>query len=421
MLEIKGAIAKNTLSISSKKCLCSFLFAYVLFFYFLLIIFINLTSTITCKRKSDIKQHDFSMKMFDDIYINYKRYYNLIVLSFIIIVCSAIILDAESKNYGTLIFVIGIYYSWYLLTFNILLTYIFKARFWKLIWLSVFYIFLVTISLFLLDYFNFLYVPLLKSEAATSSRVMGIYFVCTSCVFFIGLGAKRIIEGIEENIISEKNAIGMQAAEIKALRLQINPHFLSNAHTKLNSLIRTDNIDKAIEYNTKIAALFRDTLASSTSEFTSLEAEFKWLQNYLEVEKDLFENLFDFSIETNNLPTSDFLFPSMLLQPLVENSIIHGFLPEWHKKVGFLKIELIEISSSIYQIIVRDDGVGFSLKKEVTPTHNSVSLQSINSRIALINQQNKVQLTLESFTSVYDNRGSEIRLTVIEKNTNSHI
>jgi sensor histidine kinase YesM len=242
-------------------------------------------------------------------------------------------LDTESKNYGTLIFVIGIYYCWYLLIFNILLTHIFKARFWKLIWLSVFYIFLVTISLFLLDYFNFLYVPLLKSEAATSSRVMGIYFVCTSCVFFIGLGAKRIIEGIEENIISEKNAIGMQAAEIKALRLQINPHFLSNAHTKLNSLIRTDNIDKAIEYNTKIAALFRDTLASSTSEFTSLEAEFKWLQNYLEVEKDLFENLFNFSIETNNLPTGDFLFPSMLLQPLVENSIIHGFLPEWHKKV----------------------------------------------------------------------------------------
>jgi LytS/YehU family sensor histidine kinase len=134
------------------------------------------------------------------------------------------------------------------------------------------------------------------------------------------------------------------------------------------------------------------------------------------VEKDLFENLFDFHIDTNNLALSEFHFPPMLLQPLVENSIKHGFMPEWNSKVGFLTIHVIEISDNSYQIIIEDNGIGYANAEEEKQGNNSVSTNSIKSRVDLLNDLGKINITLDTISPAFDNRGTKILITVVEIN-----
>jgi two-component system, LytTR family, sensor kinase len=144
-------------------------------------------------------------------------------------------------------------------------------------------------------------------------------------------------------------------ARMAALQNQINPHFLFNTLNSISSLVRFDP-DTAREMILKLATILR-RLTNSTDSFVSLREELEFIDNYLDIEvvrfgRDKLKVIKD--LDPGSLET---MVPSMILQPLVENSIKHGLAPKVEGGSITLRSRMIK---SRLVIEVEDDGVGMS-------------------------------------------------------------
>jgi sensor histidine kinase YesM len=144
--------------------------------------------------------------------------------------------------------------------------------------------------------------------------------------------------------------------ENKALRSQMNPHFIFNSLNSINSYIIKNKTDEASAFVTKFARLIRLILDNSMESSVLLERELMALNLYIEIENKRFENKFTWQIEVDpELDTSHLLVPPMVIQPYVENAIWHGLL---HKDTpGMLRIRLHK-RGSFLEIDIEDNGVG---------------------------------------------------------------
>ena len=115
---------------------------------------------------------------------------------------------------------------------------------------------------------------------------------------------------------------------LQALRSQMNSHFLFNVLSSLQYYILGEEMDKALYYLDQFAKLIRLTLAYASKEFISLEEELAYLKRYLEIENLRLNPEVKLRIKHNeNLDLQEIKIPPLLLQPFVENSLIHAFTP----------------------------------------------------------------------------------------------
>jgi sensor histidine kinase YesM len=126
----------------------------------------------------------------------------------------------------------------------------------------------------------------------------------------------------EQELRSQELALSASRSELKALRAQINPHFLFNALNAIAGLIHKDprRADQAVE---QLAEVFRYTLRGSESEWVALEDELDFVRSYLEVEQARFGARLAFRIELDPA-LGPLRIPTMILQTLVENAVKHG-------------------------------------------------------------------------------------------------
>ena len=144
--------------------------------------------------------------------------------------------------------------------------------------------------------------------------------------------------------------------ELKALRAQMNPHFIFNSLNSIGDYILKNDSQAASDYLGKFASLMRMTLENSDKKEISLVEDIELLKTYLSIEQKRFDHSFDFEIEvSDNLDADEVLIPPMLLQPFVENSIIHGLAPKENGgKINItFKTQKNELVCS-----VEDNGVG---------------------------------------------------------------
>jgi len=157
---------------------------------------------------------------------------------------------------------------------------------------------------------------------------------------------------------SEQSLFRQQLNELenKALRSQMNPHFIFNSLNSINSYIIKNKTDEASAFVTKFARLIRLILDNSMESSVLLEKELMALNLYIEIENKRFENKFTWQIEVDpELDTGHLLVPPMVIQPYVENAIWHGLL---HKdSPGMLSISL-QCRNGFLEIEIKDDGVG---------------------------------------------------------------
>jgi len=168
-------------------------------------------------------------------------------------------------------------------------------------------------------------------------------------------------------------------AQLSALRAQINPHFLFNALTTIGYLIQTAP-DKAFSTLMRLTQLLRGVLRS-TGEYSTLEAELKLIESYLEIEKARFEERLTVKIEV----PQDLLkirVPSLILQPLVENAVKHGISPS--KTGGEIGIfaRLENASGAVFlKLTVSDTGKGLNEKEFAERRQRGVGLNNIEQRL----------------------------------------
>ena len=178
----------------------------------------------------------------------------------------------------------------------------------------------------------------------------------------------------------------VNTSKITAIQSQMNPHFIFNALNSIQALVLKGDTDNSYGYINKFSHLMRRTLSNSEKDGIPLDEEIDLLTNYLELEKLRFREEFTYRIDCE--VDDDVYIPPMLLQPFVENSIIHGLLPkEGHKE---LHITFEQDGSAIRCTIV-DNGIGRMRAKEMAKRrnddHNSFATRSIDNRLKLLKKK----------------------------------
>ncbi len=154
----------------------------------------------------------------------------------------------------------------------------------------------------------------------------------------------------------EKLNIQMQQ---RLLRSQMNPHFTFNTLYAIQNEIK-ESPEEASNYLLKFSRLLRLILENSTQNYVQLNEELEALKKYIELQKLRFPNKFDFEIELQDIEEDDLIFiPPMLMQPMIENSIEHGFAGiDYHGKIKLT----LSMQQDFIACTVEDNGKGLSSK-----------------------------------------------------------
>ncbi len=212
-----------------------------------------------------------------------------------------------------------------------------------------------------------------------------------------------------ENREKEKAQVRQQLAdlEMKALRSQMNPHFVFNALNSVQNFILKNDTREASKYLTKFARLMRLILENSESPMVPLAREIELLRYYTELEQLRFNYRFsfDFQIDSSLSPESVSI-PGMLIQPHIENAIWHGLM---HKSApGHLWLRFLKADEKTLVCEIEDDGVGRAraaeIEKDRPKNHRSTGLANIRNRLDLLNAQLAEDIRLD-FEDLYDEQG----------------
>lgn len=177
--------------------------------------------------------------------------------------------------------------------------------------------------------------------------------------------------------LEEQERLLMQA-RLEALTSQINPHFLFNTLNSVSSLIRTDP-QAARVVVLKLSRILRRRLRQHDN-FASLRDELEFINDYLSIEMTRFGDKLRF-VENIDPDTLDMLIPSMLLQPLVENSIKHGLSSKIEG--GVITIETHRLAHGL-RMIVQDDGVGIPEEKLATLLSEGIGVSNVTERLKVL-------------------------------------
>ncbi|MEP7317944.1 MAG: two-component regulator propeller domain-containing protein [Panacibacter sp.] len=176
----------------------------------------------------------------------------------------------------------------------------------------------------------------------------------------------------------------MATLKQQALNAMMNPHFIFNALGSIQHYLNQNNAEKASFYLNRFARLIRKNLDTATRHFITLEDEIERLKLYLEIEKMRAGEKLSFSFTiAPGIETDVILVPSMMIQPFIENAIIHGILPL--QNGGTVHIEVAEKQDKIF-ISISDDGMGIknSLLSKTNYEHKSMGMEFISKRLHLL-------------------------------------
>jgi len=209
----------------------------------------------------------------------------------------------------------------------------------------------------------------------TSARAM--IFVVLATVLCVATPIKIWNNARIEHRLQEQEKL-LLAARIEALANQINPHFLFNTLASISSLIRTQP-DTARMLITKLSGLLR-RLMRSTDHFVTLREELESIDEYLDIEVIRFGPNLQV-VKQISPQTLDVIVPSLILQPLIENSIKHGLA----RKVGGGRITIRTVMSHGRTVIeVHDDGLGMSEERLEHALGGGIGLSNVNERLQTI-------------------------------------
>lgn len=168
--------------------------------------------------------------------------------------------------------------------------------------------------------------------------------------------------------------------EISVWRSKINPHFLFNSLNSIMALIKTNRNDNAIDYINDFSKVLRNTIQNSDKLFHTIDEEINYLESILNLEMIKRENKFQFSIHLDNPEMNNLFFPSLLLQPVIENSLKHGIKSNPNGKIG------IKFEQKNNKIIctVEDNGEGIIHSENKKTSHRSMGLELIQQKIKII-------------------------------------
>ncbi|WP_203255850.1 tetratricopeptide repeat-containing sensor histidine kinase [Hyunsoonleella ulvae] len=225
--------------------------------------------------------------------------------------------------------------------------------------------------------------------------------------------SEKMIAAKNEEIKTTKFRQQLGDLENKALRSQMNPHFIFNCMNSINRMIINNHSEDASALLTKFAKLIRLILENSESDMVFLQNELNMLQSYIQLEaltnqtKISFETSIDSNIEVDVIQ-----IPSMVLQPFIENAIWHGLM---NMKEGERIIKIaIKQDGDLLKCNIKDNGVGrekaLELKNSAVIKTKSMGLSITQRRLQLLSEEKFDEMI--SFTDMKDVKGQPIGTSV---------
>lgn len=204
-------------------------------------------------------------------------------------------------------------------------------------------------------------------------------------------------------------------AKLTALRAQMNPHFTFNTLNGIQNAMLNSSIAEATNYISKFSVLLRKILEGSEKLKNTISEELEMLKLYMELENLRFSNTIQFEINLDSSLNPEFAeIPTMVIQPFVENAIVHGLSG---KKGGAKRLEIsLKEKEAELICIVKDNGIGRKRAEEIKLkngfTHTSLGIKIANERLELLKSR---EIGEDFFTKIideYDDNGDAIGTTV---------
>ncbi|MEE9363629.1 MAG: histidine kinase [Cellulophaga sp.] len=253
------------------------------------------------------------------------------------------------------------------------------------------------------------------------SIVIAVLILLSSLFYFARLKAIKISEGVAAELREAQSRLVLEQkykeSELKALKSQMNPHFIFNALNSIQEYIITNKKNEASDYLGRFADLIRRYLNHSDSRSISLIEEVESLQMYLDLEALRFEKELSYSISlSKTLDNETIHIPTMMVQPYLENAIRHGLLHKKGKRkllVSFTKGE-----EGIVICVIEDNGVGrkrsVELNQKRDKNHKSFAEKATQERLDLINhgKEQKVGVLITDLFKQGEPSGTKIILSI---------
>jgi two-component system, LytTR family, sensor kinase len=196
------------------------------------------------------------------------------------------------------------------------------------------------------------------------------YFLLAAwCAFFIAMTQQHRTRVTELRLAEAETAA--HAAQVRALRYQVNPHFLFNTLNSLSSLVMSGRADRAEEMLMALSTFFRTSLSMDPSVDVSLAEEIALQRLYLDIEQVRFPDRLEVNIDIPD-DLTEARVPALILQPLVENAIKYG-VSATTERVD-LSIRARRLDGGRMQLDVTNRALGTRSKKGPAPTHQGTGL-----------------------------------------------
>ncbi|WP_321319904.1 tetratricopeptide repeat protein [Labilibaculum sp.] len=209
------------------------------------------------------------------------------------------------------------------------------------------------------------------------------------------LGAVAIVVSLRINRLRADHKI-MDLRQ-KVLLTQMNPHFLFNSLTAIQSFILDKKNVEANNYLSRLASLVRGILENSREEFVSLRTELETLKDYIGLQKLRFENEISYEFEIDkNIDQDQVLVPPMLAQPFVENALVHGMLRNNPNAKIQVKVSLTKNMDSL-RFQIKDNGIGIdeAKKNRQAKNHKSIATSIALDRVKIYNFKSSKKMYFE--------------------------
>ena len=223
---------------------------------------------------------------------------------------------------------------------------------------------------------------------------------------------KELIQSLQEKTNMQHEMLELEA---KALRSQMNPHFIFNCMNSIKALIQQKDEDNAVNYLTTFSKLLRTILQNLDKREISLYDELDTCRLYTQMESMRFDNKFSFSFVVDpDLDIKSIKVPALILQPFIENAIWHGVMPL--ETDGFINVSVVKMDDTII-CTIDDNGIGRELSKgrefrSQSSTHQSKGVKLTQYRLDLDNALHHRSATVNTIDKK-DENGNPSGTTVI--------
>ena len=230
-----------------------------------------------------------------------------------------------------------------------------------------------------------------------------IYLLAVSFIWFIQI--------IREKQLREKFELQNQVRELqlKTFRNQLNPHFIFNTFNGVASVLKKGDSETAYNVFMRFSKMVRHILDNFDNDFLTLKQELELVENYIELQKFRFKELFDYKIQLSENKINNFIVPRMIIQIRVENAIKHGLIPKGGG--GLLKIGM-KLKFGNLEIVIEDNGIGRAMASGNRTSSNGIGIKTIEGLVEYINLGKKKKV-LQQTIDLVDEKGNPAGTKVV--------